>query len=90
VPIDMLVVTLSNATHLKVIDKIGLTDRFDYTLNWDPALTSLNANADIPAPDISEPSIFAALQEQLGLRLEPGKAPADVIVIDHVDHPSAN
>ncbi|SPE41677.1 conserved exported hypothetical protein [Candidatus Sulfopaludibacter sp. SbA3] len=90
VPIEMLVATLSNATHLTVVDKTGLTGRFDYTLNWNPALQYLNANPDSPAPDSFGPSIFTAVQEQLGLRLESGKAPVEVVVIDRVDHPSAN
>lgn len=90
VPIEMLVVTLSNATHQTVIDKTGLTGRFDYTLNWDPASTSLSANPEAPPPDPSRPNIFAAVQEQIGLHLGTGKAPVDVVVVDHVDHPSAN
>lgn len=90
VPIEMIVVTLSNATHLTVIDKTGLTGRFDYTLDWDPASTSLSANPDAPPPDTSRPTIFTAVQEQLGLRLEAAKAPAEVMVIDHVERPAAN
>jgi uncharacterized protein (TIGR03435 family) len=43
-----------------------------------------------PPPEAPGPSIFAALQEQLGLKLESQKALVDVIVIDHLDHPSAN
>lgn len=90
VPMEMLVVTLSNATNQPVIDKTGLMGRFDYTLNWDPASTALIANPDAPPPDSSRPSLFTAVQEQLGLRLESGKAPADVVVIDRVDRPSGN
>lgn len=90
VPMEMLVVTLSNATNQPVIDKTGLVGRYDYTLNWDPASTSLIANPDAPPSDGSRPSLFTAVQEQLGLRLESGKAPADVVVIDRVDHPSGN
>jgi uncharacterized protein (TIGR03435 family) len=90
VTIEMLVAALSNATHLQVIDRTGFTGRFDYTLNWDPASTSLNANPDAPLPNTAAPTIFSDVQEQLGLRLESGKAPVDVVIIDHVDHPSAN
>jgi bla regulator protein BlaR1 len=88
VPIEMLVATLSNATRLTVVDKTGLVGRFDYTLNWDPV--PLSANPDSPPPDSKGPTIFIAVQKQLGLRLESGKAPVDVVVVDHVNHPSAN
>jgi bla regulator protein BlaR1 len=90
VPMEMLIVTLSNATRQTVIDKTGLTGRFDYTLNWDPASTSLTANPEAPPLDSSKPNIFTAAQEQMGLHLQPGKMPVDVVVVDHVDHPSAN
>lgn len=90
VPIEMLVATLSNAAHLTVIDRTGMTGRFDYALKWDPSSAFLSANPDAPPPDASALTLFAAVQEQLGLRLEPGKAPIDVVIIDHVEHPSAN
>jgi uncharacterized protein (TIGR03435 family) len=67
-----------------VVDKTGLTGKFDFTLKWTPDM-----GADPPAPD-SGPSLFTALQDELGLRLESTKAPVDVIVIDQVAMPSAN
>jgi uncharacterized protein (TIGR03435 family) len=63
-----------------VEDKTGLTGRYDFTLEWDPAQT----------PDSTIPSIFTALQEQLGLRLESGKGPVEVLVIDQVEKPTEN
>ncbi len=65
-----------------VVDKTGLTDIYDITLRWSPD--------DIGSSDASLPSLFTALQEQLGLKLEYNKNPIDVIVIDHIEKPSAN
>jgi uncharacterized protein (TIGR03435 family) len=92
VPIEMLVNTLSNATHITVLDKTGLTGRYDYTLDWTPDLQSAPANPETDAAQASGsgPAIYTAVREQLGLQLESGKAPVDVVVVDHVDRPSAN
>ena len=66
-----------------VVDHTGLTGRFDFTLKWTREQTqSTDPNA--------APGLFTAIQEQLGLKLEPVKAPVDVIVIDRVERPSAN
>jgi uncharacterized protein (TIGR03435 family) len=68
-----------------VVDKTGLTGNYDFTLKWTPdTVVSTDAGVD------AGPSLFTALQEELGLRLEPGKAPVDVLVIDRVELPSAN
>ncbi len=80
-----------------VIDRTGLTGNYDYTLQWTPddappptpGADGAQANPDAGA-DAAGPSIFTALQEQLGLKLESSKGPVDVIVIDHVDLPSEN
>jgi uncharacterized protein (TIGR03435 family) len=68
-----------------VIDKTGLTGKYDFTLKWTPDTQSVDATAIDTGP-----SLFTALQEQLGVRLESTKAPVDIIVIDHVELPSAN
>ena len=65
-----------------VQNKTGLTGVYDFTLRYSDDLAT--------GADSSVPSIFTALQEQLGLKLENAKAPVDVIVIDHVERPSAN
>jgi uncharacterized protein (TIGR03435 family) len=73
---------LSQITGRIVVDKTGLTGRYDLKLLWTPD--------DAPATDSSAPSLFTALQEQLGLRLESAKESVPVLVIDHIDLPTAN
>ena len=65
-----------------VVDKTGLPGIYDITLRWSPD--------DVGSSDASFPSLFTALQEQLGLKLEYEKNPMDVIVIDHISKPSEN
>jgi len=65
-----------------VLDKTGLIGKYDFTLRWAPLETSGDAS--------QAPSIFTAMQEQLGLRLESGKGPIEILVIDHVEKPSEN
>jgi len=67
-----------------VIDKTGLTGLFNFTLTYEP---ESSAPPDEPS---TGPSIFTAVQEQLGLKLEPAKGPADFLVIDSVTRPSEN
>ena len=70
--------------HRTVIDKAGLTEAFDVHLKWVIDTSTDSAAADTP----NGPSIFNALQEQLGLKLESTKGPVEVLVIDHVEKPS--
>jgi uncharacterized protein (TIGR03435 family) len=69
-----------------IIDKTGLGGLFDFHLEFAPE----TASADGGAADPAGPSIFAVLQEQLGLRLTPAKGPGEFLVIDHVERPSEN
>ena len=66
-----------------VVDKSGLTGEFDLTLEWVPQEVA-------DAPDGTGPTMFTALQEQLGLKLESAKVPVDVLVIDRLEKPSGN
>jgi len=76
-----------------VVDKTGLTGKYDFTLQWSPdeggGMTMQGAGRPTPSDD-SGPSIFTALQEQLGLKLESTKGPVEIIVIDHIERPSEN
>lgn len=79
--------TLSGQTDRIVIDKTGLAGRYDFTLDWirdDRTAERVPANAPVG------PSLFTALQEQLGLKLSADKAPAEVLVIESVQKPSPN
>lgn len=71
-----------------VIDKTGITGKYDIRLKWTPdtGTVSPTPNSDAAPP----PSIFTAIQEQLGLKLEPSKGPVRVLVIDSVEMPTAN
>jgi uncharacterized protein (TIGR03435 family) len=95
VPLSHVTSLLSNRLDRIVIDKTNLTGRFDLQLQWTPDIEEnpLSPGGDpIPsAPaDPSRPSNFVAIQEQLGLKLEPQKAPIEVLIIDHVERPSEN
>ena len=71
-----------NGVDRPVIDKTGLTGTYDYKLEWG---NDAAAHAD---PEVM--SIFTAMHEQLGLKLEPGKAQVQVLVVDRAEKPSAN
>ncbi len=100
IPLANLVRQLSFQFGNTIVDKTGLTGKYDFDLKWAPDEASVpmfkfpegaQAGSDNPTPPVnSGPSIFTALQEQLGLKLEAQKEPADVIVIDHIELPSPN
>jgi bla regulator protein blaR1 len=75
----------------QVIDRTGLTGIYDLTLKWTPeAIPSLIGlpQAPLPPADPDVPNIFTAVQEQLGLKLEAGRGPVEVVVIDHIEKPT--
>jgi uncharacterized protein (TIGR03435 family) len=67
-----------------VIDKTGLTGLFDFYLEWNRAATLDKAAA---SADPDNPSLFTALQDQLGLKLTSEKGPVEILVIDHAEKP---
>ena len=84
---ERLSVRLADLLGVPVVDATELPGNFDFSLTWTPD----EMHANVPASDISQgPSLFTALQEQLGLKLEARKLPADVLVIDHAEPPSEN
>ena len=86
VSIATLATNIARSVRRSVIDKTGLTGTYDFHLEWEEAPLDDAAN-----PDISDrPSIFTAVTEQLGLKLESAKGPVEVIVIDRMERPSQN
>ena len=81
-----------------VLDQTGVKGSYDFTLKWTPAPNESSAQAmGLPpradpgeSTDSTGPSLFTALQEQLGLKLKPTKGPVDILAIEHVEKPSEN
>jgi uncharacterized protein (TIGR03435 family) len=74
-----------------VVDETGLAGRYDLELRWTPDQSQFNGQSPVAADTPSAaPSLYTAIQEQLGLRLQATKAPVEVLVIDHLEQPSAN
>ncbi|MGH9596774.1 MAG: TIGR03435 family protein [Edaphobacter sp.] len=72
------------------IDQTGIAGRFDLVLRWTPDELRNGKPDDFQVDTSAPPSLFTAIKEQLGLKLQPTKAAADVFLIDHVEHPSNN
>jgi uncharacterized protein (TIGR03435 family) len=98
-PISALARALSHALGRPVLDRTGLTGEYDIALQWTPESQTpmfkgteegQQNSGSRPSADSSGPSIFTAIQEQLGLKLESQKGLAEVLVIDHVEKPSEN
>jgi uncharacterized protein (TIGR03435 family) len=79
---DKLAFILSDALGRTVVDKTGVTGNYDIDLKWTPDDQQGTPNAG--------PTLFTAIQEQLGLKLEPAKGPVNTLVVDHVEKPSEN
>ena len=77
----MLATQLSMAARRVVEDRTGLSGKYDFVLDWAP---------DIQDHNDVRPSIFTAIDEQFGLRLERAKGRVHMVVTDHVERPSAN
>jgi uncharacterized protein (TIGR03435 family) len=83
IPMAKLIELLSDEVGRVVVDKTGFTDLFSFRLEFAPV-----GGLQIAPFDSSAPSLFAALQEQLGLKLEPARGPVEVLVIDSAERPT--
>jgi uncharacterized protein (TIGR03435 family) len=73
-----------------VVDKTGLTARYDFDLEFTPDESLFGGALGKGADDSAKPGLFAAIQQQLGLRLEATRGLVSLLIIDHVEHPSEN
>lgn len=104
--ISTLVSALTMVTHQIVVDRTGLNGDYDFTLHWTPDVSENRMvegpgaglgpggpggpGGDSAPPDTSGPSLFTAIQQQLGLKLQSQKTPVDILVIANVEKPSEN
>jgi uncharacterized protein (TIGR03435 family) len=73
-----------------VVDQTGLHGKYDFDLEWTPDETQFGGQVPRGNPEHPKPDLFAALQQQLGLKLDATKGPIEALVIDRVERPSAN
>jgi uncharacterized protein (TIGR03435 family) len=73
-----------------VVDKTGLSGRYDFDLEWAPDETQFGGDVPVASADAPSPPFFSGIQEQLGLRLEATRGPVDALVVDKAERPSAN
>lgn len=96
VSLESLADVLSRVLGRTVVDETALKSLYDFTLDWAPdqfqfpTITQFDQPNGAKPPYSAGPSIFVALQEQMGLRLEARRGPVQVLVIDRAEKPSAN
>jgi hypothetical protein len=97
VTIEQLLDPLSRFTGQTVLDKTNLTGKYDVDVQYTPEQGQFQTPPpgapgmpQLPPIDPNGPSLFTALQEQLGLKLESQKGPVEIIVVDHIERPSEN
>ena len=95
-PMAQFALALSNQVNRPVLDQTGLTSAYELKLEWTRDQPQIISGLSAPPPsavpeaELHFPSIFTALQEQLGLKLEARKAPVEVVVVDRAERPSGN
>lgn len=87
-PMTQFAAILSDVLQRPVVDRTGITGNYSALITYAPDNGPRQTGADQPAGDPNLPSIFTALQEQLGLRLDSTRGPVEVLVIDHIERPT--
>jgi uncharacterized protein (TIGR03435 family) len=85
VPMAFIPLVFAMTLERPVGDNTSTPGNFDFELHWTPMESAQNNGGDDSAP-----SLFTAVQEQMGLKLQPGKGPVWVIVVDRAEMPSEN
>ena len=83
-PIETLVVSLESTLNAPIVDNTGLEGDFEILLRWNDGNLPSRTDPELPS------SVFVALQEQLGLKLEAQRTPVEVLVIDAIERPTEN
>ncbi len=91
-------VTMSDLTRLMqraildrpVVDKTGLSGRYDFDLEWAPDETQFGGEVPAASTEAQAAPLFSAIQQQLGLRLEATRGPIQALVVEKAERPSAN
>ena len=86
-PMQQVAEELSDTLRRTVVDRTGLEGNFSALVTFAPDRVSV-IGADQPANDPNATSIFTALQEQIGLRLDSTRGPVEILVIDHIERPT--
>ena len=73
-----------------VVDKTGLSGRYDFDLEWAPDETQFGGGLPPASEGSQSPPLFEAIQQQLGLKLEATRGPVAALVVDKAERPSAN
>jgi uncharacterized protein (TIGR03435 family) len=89
-PLENLTEALTWILGRPVLDRTGLEGSFDYKLEWSPDETQLRSQEAPPETDGNVPSLAAALQQQVGLRLVSRKGPVDLIMVEKAERPREN
>jgi uncharacterized protein (TIGR03435 family) len=87
---DLASVLQRAALDYPVLDRTGLSARYDFDLEFTPDETLFGGALGMGTDDSAKPNLFAAISQQLGLRLEATRGPVEALVIDHVERPSEN
>ena len=87
-PLRALLPFLAPYVNRVIVDRTALSARYDIDLNWTPDRLPQAGTPDAAPADPGAVSIFTAIQEQLGLKLEPARAPVEVLIIDNLERPT--